>query len=1683
MNHIKKYFSLFLAVIVGLITMLPTQQFTAYAENFGNFSNYDPIFDLSNPIKAVNTPGMDGSPWSVQPYQVKVRGKDFALFCADPHRKGLSYSNSKQGHLGSIADLYVGARPGQKGKQAMTTKAYHEGTPYGPAMISDAMYYILKNWNDNKNTPQINSAGGMEANQRAFTIATQLAIWSVVDPDISKVSKWTANPHGDLRLNQDIMILAKRLHDEAIKNGKRPVLKLEVEKKSFEMGDVATSKLTKGTFKIVNKGDGEFDLTKPIKVSAGNGDPTKSIFKSGGQTLTPVKEDGSWVYTLPVGQTEFTIEHMPLPNQEYKFDFNAKLVPYKGIELISAQPSDPKLQRYAAIGEPSGSAKGGTFSDKGVKKPEQPGEGGSSTSGDNKKITWKVEKVDTAGKPLSGVEFKATRIAGGTYKFTAGKFEAHGDGNVNSNGGSATVTDEKVVQFDGGQGTAEGEFNSTKFTAGKIEGIDLVKPKESYVATTDGSGLANFDNMPTGTYIVEEISTIEGYRMDGCKQVVTVTENSNGKTVLKFVNSKNPGLTIMKVSAVDGSVITEGSATFRIRGIDTKPAYDNTVSTQGGTLFLENLNPGAYEITEVTAPEGYVKYPKPITLNVPATVNGQADVNVTFTFPNMPKPKLQVIKFDEKTGKPLKDAQFRIMNNEDMATPIAEGKTDEEGKFTSDLVDFGTYTIEEINPPPGYTYSDKTPRKRTIVLNQEKYAGKTVQVKFDNIKLPTLVIEKTDASTGKGVPGTRYTVEHRRNGAWYMLGNGFTTDKDGRIVLPNVEPGDYRITETEPAQGMTRGTVNSWIIHLAPGDNAYGVNAPAGAGNQGQPNPPVGNGGNDAGNGAGNQNPGTGQNGNNNQGTNGAGGTTVIPGGQFNIVNGNANWPTSAIVVKKADKNTGQMLNGATFELIKVSGNISGSNGTTIATGTTDTSGVVVFAGLQPGNYIVKETIAPQNYYIDTTNTQQANLKADGTSTVELIFRNIPFGSVTITKTDADTGELLGGAEFEVKKPNGAMVGNATKFVTDAKGEVTIPNLEPGSYVIKEIKAPNGYVIKEDAKTIEIGTKGENIKVPFYNKKALGIRIEKVDANNGMPLQGAEFSVADGTGRVLANVVTDQNGVATANVPDGTYVVTETKAPYGYVLKCAPKTVVVESGKITVAKFENSKLGGAIIKKLDSTTRRPLRGAVIQIHEATGYSAHSTSGKFVGEFTTDEAGIINLPAMKAGTYIAKEVKAPEGYNLAEPKIFTINNIGSAQHSANNTPTIAGLEQGPMEVVIYDDPLGTSILHKTDSVTGKPVKGAVYQVIALDGSHGRDIQGQRLIVGGYQSGLTINLGTVETNEAGIANISHLPQGWYSIQEIEAPEGYEVDPRSYNFQITGDGYPTIIRVKDTPIMGNIVITKRAGAYSKATGKNTGVPLSGAVYAVIDKDGTQVDEIVTDRTGTGRSKDLKLGQYALIEVKAPDYYMLDQTPIRADIRRQGQVTHVEAKNQPLRLGVTIKKTSDQKTANCRDTINYYISGVHNTSNVPLDNFYVLDRLPDPRIAQVQKFDTGMWNKFYNFRVSYATNLNSAFTTLPGTYNSRQHHQIDLNAGNLGLRSNEWVTQVRMEFEETVDSNFMLIEPMSMQLVVQNGVKSGTQFTNYALVSGEYQGNIVKAQSHWTIKMKGCGYKKQGRLPKTGW
>ena len=109
------------------------------------------------------------------------------------------------------------------------------------------------------------------------------------------------------------------------------------------------------------------------------------------------------------------------------------------------------------------------------------------------------------------------------------------------------------------------------------------------------------------------------------------------------------------------------------------------------------------------------------------------------------------------------------------------------------------------------------------------------------------------------------------------------------------------------------------------------------------------------------------------------------------------NYPLNSIVVKKTSAITGELLAGAVFEVSQVNPSVSGTSGTIIGRYTTDYTGVVVISGLEPGGYIVKEVNPPQNYLLSENSTQQAWLKADGTSIVELTFSNYPYGNFSFS--------------------------------------------------------------------------------------------------------------------------------------------------------------------------------------------------------------------------------------------------------------------------------------------------------------------------------------------------------------------------------------------------------------------------------------------------------------------------------------------------------------------------------------------------------------------------------------------------------------------------------------------------------------------------------------------------------------
>ena len=125
---------------------------------------------------------------------------------------------------------------------------------------------------------------------------------------------------------------------------------------------------------------------------------------------------------------------------------------------------------------------------------------------------------------------------------------------------------------------------------------------------------------------------------------------------------------------------------------------------------------------------------------------------------------------------------------------------------------------------------------------------------------------------------------------------------------------------------------------------------------------------------------------------------------------------------------------------------------------------------------------SPTHYLISENSKQQAWLKADGTSIVEVAFANYPYGSLLITKVDGLTNQPLGGVKFKVETSDGTVVGNTNGiYETDSNGEILIPNLKPDSYVVTEMETAENYAMDTTPQTVGIGTDGQTYEVSFKN--------------------------------------------------------------------------------------------------------------------------------------------------------------------------------------------------------------------------------------------------------------------------------------------------------------------------------------------------------------------------------------------------------------------------------------------------------------------------------------------------------------------------------------------------------------------------------------------------------------------------
>ncbi len=1184
--------------------------------------------------------------------------------------------------------------------------------------------------------------------------------------------------------------------------------------------------------------------------------------------------------------------------------------------------------------------------------------------------------------------------------------------------------------------------------------------------TTDQNGEIDLSELPTGAYVVTELEC-PGYIIDETQRIIQMEANQTARFV--FTNSVKPSLNLIKLSS-DGSRLA--GVTFRIAKIEDGTHYLDRTTDENGEILISGLEPVVYSVKELDTTSDHIIDP------VERHVELFPGKTSTIILENDIRPNLTVVKRDADTGEPVPDTVFLVEAADGHS--VDEIKTGADGTASLENLLPGVYQISEKSVPSPYLM-DAEPQLVTL------YPNRNHTVYFENHKKPTLTIQKVDSITGSPIQGAKFQVWYGSNGTdtgeLNDLGTYFT-DASGQIVLEDLRGGWYRVTELEPAPGFTIKEPTTQEFYITSGRDR----------------------------------------------------TVTFQ-----------NVPLNAIVVEKYDSVTGEALGGATFQL-RYLGGASGTGGTVIGQKVTGSNGMAIWTGLKPGSYIVEE-VDPADGYSIIQSSETVYLADSGEQSVITVrFENMPDGNLLIRKVCAtNPSETLPDAEFKVTYADGALIGDSNGiFRTDENGEIRIEGLKPGkSVVVTEVTAPPGYMIDTQSQTIQI-KEGRTVSLTFKNQPKGELIIQKRDSATGQPLPGAEFRVTTAAGcevgldGVIGDSTLTQNGVFTTDssgeirithLTPGAYVLTEIKAPHGYVMDAPSTNVVIgEGGDTQTVVITNTPKGGLVINKLDSVTHEPLEGVEFTITEADGTVVDDNGGmtSSMGLYRTDENGQIIIDGL-VGTFIITETKTIEGYTIHEEsrtqtvvinpndtqtitvyndpiggvEIIKVNADDTRERIPNTTFEIRRMDDALVDTVTTDKngrvflslengsyyaveiesaegfklddtphyfevkngettvlqventPVSGILIHKTDSTTGEGIYGVPF--ILYDSTN--------TPVGQYTS-----------NNEGYVLIEGLEAGRYYLRELEN-EGYVPDTEKKTVYVES-GETTEVEWENTPITGQIQITKTSADYNSVNGWPAGTPIPGTEFEIYNaRTGNLVDTVETDKNGVASSRPLPLGRYKIVESKAADFYGLDKTPIEVEIEFAGQIVKVAMTNKSLYTNVSIQKTGYVEVMPGQQ-IRYDFSGIGNNSTTSLTSFFWRDTLPGQAV-RLDKIVTGTYNVPGNYKVVYKTNLSGGtWRTLADNLSTQQNYVLDASKAALCLASNEYVTEFMMSFG-VVPANFRQVEAPQVYATVYAWLTGGSQFVNQADVGGVYNGQWIMATSRWVTKV----YKPSEPLPRTGY
>ena len=1011
----------------------------------------------------------------------------------------------------------------------------------------------------------------------------------------------------------------------------------------------------------------------------------------------------------------------------------------------------------------------------------------------------------------------------------------------------------------------------------------------SYTKKTNANGVAEFNglkvyNTSTGkaiTYTVSEINVDTRYEVPKA-QNVTLTSGDVDLTVnVKFNNQLKTGSIKINKQSEDNQ---NGDREFTITGngktYTIKTGSDGVAILSDIPVYNSRNEKIVYTISEKNVPIRYV---------VPAdqTATLTADATTTKTFKNILKKfAVEVTKQDSETSSAqgdgtLSGAVYGIYRD---GTLVDTYTTDGSGYFKTKEYVCGNYTVQEISPSEGYLLDETV---YPVGAEAENYTIEhnpiSMIVTEDVIKGNIAMIKHSDdGSTQIETPevGAEFEVYLKSSGSYANAveteRDYLTCDENGFAQTKDMPYGIYTVHQTKGWEGTE--FMADFDVKISADGQTYRY---------------------------------------------------LINNAEFK----------SYIKVVKVDSETGKTIpyEGAGFEIYdsngqKISMTFAYPTPTTIDTFYTNSEGYLITPEVLPyGEYSLVEVQAPVGYVLDSTpvsfTVSADNAEEENALTVIKVRKEntAQKGKISVRKT-GDIFTSVATASSAYTNENGEMIVNPTTYTpvfadgdlsdavfqviavedivtldgttrayagdvvseitTDENGYAETEPLYLGKYEVREIKAPDGYVLNNEPKDVEVTYAGQEFEVrdtvnTAFENEYQGVRISlsKVMENDELfGIYGKDYytsvrfglfaaediTAADGSvipaDGLLSEVSLDENMTAKFDVqiPFGRYYVKEISTDEHYVLGGEKYLVNFEymgqdirTVDIDCGQFVNLLKRGRIEGHKVDDKSEPLENAVFGLFTADCVKFSRDTAIMTA--ASDENGCFEFTDVPFGKYIVREIESPRGYILSDKEY-----------------AVSIAEDGKLIEITAENKPVTVEISKRD-IYGNELVGAEMVLENADGE----------IVDRWTSDGTNHV------------VSKLGAGEYVLKEIAAPDGYIIATDiKFSVDIYGNvtvenvdstavsdnGYPLIVMVDDTT---KVRISKRD--------ITTGEELPGATLQIIDEDGNVVEEWVsTDEAHFIEGKLIAGKEYTLRETIAPDGYEI-ANEIKFTVNADGSVTEV--------------------------------------------------------------------------------------------------------------------------------------------------------------------------------------------------